>query len=151
MDISKDIQNIQNRNINNVKNDFSAFKDNLLKLDTQNNLINSVNNFKNRNQQKNKAQILSLRNDLNTVRRQIEIAENDSLIKNDFINILQFVFLYLGIIFLILFGLTGSEYAMPLINILSIFFGWIFLKKVYNLMNRNKNRWTIFQFKAKIK
>jgi hypothetical protein len=151
MDISKDIQNIQNRNINNVKNDFSAFKDNLLKLDTQNNLINSVNNFKNRNQQKNKAQILSLRNDLNTVRRQIEIAENDSLIKNDFINILQFVFLYLGIIFLILFGLTGSEYAMPLIHILSIFFGWIFLKKVYNLMNRNKNRWTIFQFNAKIK
>jgi len=148
MDISKDIQNIQKRNIDGVKGFYTEFKDNLLKLDTQNNIVNSVNNFKIKNERKNKAQILALGNDINTVRRQIEISENDSLIKNDLINFLQVIFLYLGALFLILFGLNGSEYATPLIYILSIFFGWIFLKKIYNLMNRNKNRWTMFQFKS---
>jgi len=151
MEIDKDISNINNRNIPDVKRHFNAFKDELIKLDTHNNIINSVNNFKSENERKNKAQILSISNDINTVRRQIEISENASMIKYDFINILQVVLLYLGLVFLILYGLTGSIYMSPLIVILSVFFGWITLRKIFNTMNRNENRWTLYQFNPKVK
>ena len=151
MDIDKDISNINNSNIPDVKRHYRVFKDELIKLDTHNNIINSVNNFKSENERKNKAQILSISNDINTVRRQIEISENDSLMKYDFINILQVVFLYLGLLFLIIFGLTGSMYMTPLIVILSVFFTWITLRKIFNIMNRNTNRWTLYQFNPKVK
>jgi len=151
MDIDNDIGLIQNRNVEDLKTHYQTFKKELLKLDTHNNIINSVNRFRDGQLSTNEERLMSLDKDLNSTRRQVEISENSSIKKSDWINVLRYLFLYLAILFIVIYTLKANPYFMWIISGLTIITAFIVGKELYSFTQRDPNRWSVLKFKAKIR
>ena len=91
--IDKDILEIQNRKWNDVKQNYGEFESELMKLDTHNNMVSTINDFRNEKMDINEQKIMKIDKDLNTLRRQVEISQNSSLKKEDWIYFLRGSFL----------------------------------------------------------
>ena len=151
MDIDKDIQLIQSRNVEDLKTHYNTFKKELLKLDTHNNIISSVHRFREGQLNTNEERLMSLDKDLNSTRRQTEISENSGLKKSDWINVLRYFFLYLCLLFLTLFVLRGTAYLSIIVLSLTIITMYIIGSQLYSFTTRDPNRWSVIQFKTKIR
>jgi hypothetical protein len=151
MDIDKDIQLIQSRNVEDLKTHYNTFKKELLKLDTHNNIISSVNRFREGQLNTNEERLMSLDKDLNSTRRQAEISENSGLKKSDWINVLRYLFLYLCLLFLTLFVLRGTAYLSIIVLALTVITIYIIGSQLYSFTTRDPNRWSVIQFKTKIR
>ena len=134
MDIERDIQTMQNRNLDDLKPIYNTFKNEIFKLDTHN-----ENN------------LMSLDNDLNTTRRQVELSENSSMKKTDWINILRYFFLYLCVLFLVIFGLRQNVYFKWIVGAITIIAVSVIGAELYSFTKRDPNRWSVLQFNPKIR
>jgi len=148
--IDKDILEIQNRKWNDVKNNYSEFKSELLKLDTHNNMISSINEFRNDKMDSNENLLMSLDKDLNTMRRQVEISQNSSLKKEDWINFLRIFLLYIAIMYLLIFTLRNHPYFKWLSSIVTLILVFILGKQLWSFYNRDPMRWSVRKWNAKI-
>lgn len=151
MDIDKDIQLIQSRNVEDLKTHYNTFKKELLKLDTHNNIISSVHRFREGQLNTNEERLMSLDKDINSTRRQTEISENSGLKKSDWINLLRYLFLYLSLLFLAIFGLKGTAYLNIIVIALTVITIYIIGSQLYSFTIRDPNRWSVIQFKTKIR
>jgi hypothetical protein len=151
MDIDNDIRLIQNRNVEDLRTHYQSFKKELLKLDTHNNIISSVNRFRDGQLSTNEERLMSLDKDLNSTRRQVEISENSSIKKSDWINVLRYLFLYLAILCLVIFTLKANPYFMWIISGLTIITFLIIGTQLYSFTQRDPNRWSVLKFKTKIR
>lgn len=151
MDIDKDIQLIQSRNLEDLKTHYNTFKKELLKLDTQNNIISSVHRFRDGQLNTNEQRLMDLEKDINSKRRQVEISQNSSVKKLDWINILRFFFLYLCVLFLVIFGLRGNPYFNWIVSILTIIVLFMIGSQLYSFTQRDPNRWSVIKFKTTIR
>ena len=151
MDIERDIQTMQNRNLDDLKPIYNTFKNEIFKLDTHNNIISSVNRFREGQLNTNENNLMSLDNDLNTTRRQVELSENSSMKKTDWINILRYFFLYLCVLFLVIFGLRQNVYFKWIVGAITIIAVSVIGAELYSFTKRDPNRWSVLQFNPKIR
>lgn len=151
MDIDNDIRLIQNRNIEDLRTHYQSFKKELLKLDTHNNIISSVNRFRDGQLSTNEERLMSLDKDLNSTRRQVEISENSSIKKSDWINVLRYLFLYLALLCVVFFTLKTNPYFMWIISGLTIITVVIIGRELYSFTQRDPNRWSVLKFTTKIR
>jgi uncharacterized protein YhaN len=151
MDIDTDIGLIQSRNVEDLRTHYQTFKKELLKLDTHNNIISSVNRFRDGQLSTNEERLMSLDKDLSSTRRQVEISENSSIKKYDWINVLRYLFLYLAILFLVIFMLKSSPYFLWIVGILTIITVIIVGSQLYSFTQRDPNRWSVIKFKTNIR
>ena len=151
MDIDNDIRLIQNRNVEDLRTHYQSFKKELLKLDTHNNIISSVNRFRDGQLSTNEERLMSLDKDLNSTRRQVEISENSSIKKSDWINVLRYIFLYLAILCVVIFTLKANPYFMWIVSGLTIITFVIIGRELYSFTQRDPNRWSVLKFKTTIR
>jgi len=151
MDIDNDIRLIQNRNVEDLRTHYQSFKKELLKLDTHNNIISSVNRFRDGQLSTNEERLMSLDKDLNSTRRQVEISENSSIKKSDWINVLRYLFLYLAILCLVIFTLKTNPYFMWIVGTITIITAFTIGSELYSFTQRDPNRWSVLKFKTKIR
>ena len=147
--IDKDILEIQNRKWDDVKKNYAEFKNELMKLDTHNNMITSINSFRNEKMDANESKLMSIDKDLNTLRRQVEISQNSSLKKEDWIYFLRGTFLYIAIMFLLTFALRGHPYFKWLASGISLIALFVFGSRLWSFYNRDPMRWTIRKWTTK--
>ena len=127
-DITKNIFNLNELNVPNVHKSYSDFQKELLRLDTHNNLIKSVNKLRDDRIKKNNENINNLEADLITTRRQVEIIENRNFIKEELISTLKVLILIitLGVIINVYLKstsyYTGSTYLLIFITMLFLIF-----------------------------
>jgi Fic family protein len=88
-DIIRNINNLNDRNTPILQKSYNEFQNELIRLDTHNSLVGSVNQLREDRISKNKVNINSIDADLMTTRRQVEIIQNRNLIKEDIIYILR--------------------------------------------------------------
>jgi len=108
--VEKDIINVNERKLDDLKKDYNNFKKQMINLDNQNNLVSSVNRFNDKKMGLTQKQLSTLEKDLGTVRRQAEISQNASLKKEDLIDMLRALFGILAVITLITMFFRGSSY-----------------------------------------
>ena len=147
--IDKDILEIQNRKWDDVKKNYSEFKTELIKLDTHNNMISSINSFRNEKMDANEMTLMSIDKDLNTLRRQVEISQNSSLKKEDWIYFLRGTFLYFSIMFLLVFALRGHPYFQWLAAGVTLIALFLLGGRLWSFYNRDPMRWTVRKWSTK--
>jgi len=144
--IDKDINDIRNRKWEDLQKHYTDFKEQIVKLDTQNNIVSSVNRFRKTRLDDNENQLMGMEKDLNTIRRQIEINQNSSKKKTDFIYLLRATLLYLCIIFLLMFTLRGHPFFPYVAGGISFLMAIYVLKTLWSFWRRDPNRWQIYQW-----
>ena len=127
-----DILALTNRDLKTVSTDYSKFKEEIIKLDTHSNMINAADKFREKKLNYNENEITQLTKDTNTMRRQVEISQDSSKRKTDWIGILRLIFLYLSLVFLLLIFLRCGKILMILVFSLTI--SLYFLKSKTNII-----------------
>jgi len=143
-----DIEALLNRDLNSVSRDYSNFKEQIIKLDTHSNMINAADKFREKKLNYNETEITRLTKDANTLRRQVEISQDSSKRKTDWIQILRLIFLYLSLVFLLLIFLRCGKILMISVFSLTILFLIIIIMKLWNFTRRDKNRWDVIKWKV---
>jgi hypothetical protein len=146
-----DIEALLNRDLNSVSRDYSNFKEQIIKLDTHSNMINAADKFREKKLNYNETEITQLTKDANTLRRQVEISQDSSKRKTDWIQILRLIFLYLSLVFLLLIFLRCGKILMISVFSLTILFLIIIIMKLWNFTRRDKNRWDVIKWKVDTK
>ena len=141
-----DIIALTDRNLDSVSIDYSKFKDQIIKLDTHSNMINAADRFREKKLNYNENEITKLTKDSNTLRRQVEISQDSSKRKTDWIGILRLLFLYLSLEFLLLIFLRCGKILMVSTVILTLLFLIIIGTKLWNFTRRDKNRWDVIRW-----
>jgi hypothetical protein len=141
-----DILALVKRDLDSVSYDYAKFKDQIIKLDTHSNMINAADRFREKKLNYNENEITKLTKDTNTLRRQVEISQDSSKRKTDWIGILRLVFLYLSIEFLLLIFLRCGKILMVSTVILTLLFLIIIGTKLWNFTRRDKNRWDVIKW-----
>ena len=151
MDINTDIGLIQSRKVEDLKTHYGTFKKELLKLDTHNNIISSVNRFRDGQLSTNEERLMSLDKDLLSTRRQVEISENSSMKKTDWIYVLRFLFLYFAVLMLVIYTLRSNPYFSWIIGCLTLITAFTIGTQLYSFAQRDPNRWSVIKFQTKIR
>lgn len=141
-----DIKALLDRDLESVSNDYSKFKEEIIKLDTHSNMINAADKFREKKINYNENEITQLIKDTNTMRRQVEISQDSSKRKTDWIAILRLIFLYLSLIFLLLIFLRCGKILMISVFSLTLLFLIIIIMKLWNFTRRDKNRWDVIKW-----
>lgn len=141
-----DIEALLDRDLDSVSKDYSKFKEQIIKLDTHSNMINAADKFREKKLNYNENEITQLTKDENTMRRQVEISQDSSKRKTDWIGILRLIFLYLSLIFLLLIFLRCGKILMISIFSLTVLFLIIIIMKLWNFTRRDKNRWDVIKW-----
>jgi peptidoglycan hydrolase CwlO-like protein len=141
-----DIEALLDRDLDSVSNDFSNFKEEIIKLDTHSNMINAADKFREKKLNYNENEITQLTKDMNTLRRQVEISQDSSKRKTDWIGILRLIFLYLSLVFLLIIFLRCGKILMISIFSLTVLFLIIIGQKLWNFTRRDKNRWDVIRW-----
>ena len=141
--IDKDILEIQNRKWDDVKKNYNEFKTELLKLDTHSNMVSSISDFRNDKLDKNEQNLMKIDKDLNTLRRQVEISQNSSLQKEDWIYVLRGFFVYLAVMYILIFALRNHPYFPWISAIVSLFALFFVGSRLWSFYNRDPMRWTV--------
>lgn len=141
-----DIEALLDRDLDSVARDYSVFKDQLIKLDTHSNMITAANRFREKKLNYNENEITKLTKDANTMRRQVEITQDSSKRKTDWIGTLRLIFLYLSIEFLLLIFLRCGKILMISTVVLTLLFLIIIGSKLWNFTRRDKNRWDVIKW-----
>ena len=141
-----DIEALLDRDLDSVSKDYSKFKEQIIKLDTHSNMINAADKFREKKLNHNENEITQLTKDENTMRRQVEISQDSSKRKTDWIGILRLIFLYLSLIFLLLIFLRCGKILMISIFSLTLLFLIIIIMKLWNFTRRDKNRWDVIKW-----
>jgi hypothetical protein len=141
-----DIEALLERDLESVSKDYSAFKDQIIKLDTHSNMINAADRFREKKLNYNENEITKLTKDSNTLRRQVEISQDSSKRKTDWIGILRIVFLYLSVEFLLLIYLRCGKTLMVLTVCLTLLLFIVIGNKLWNFIRRDKNRWDVIRW-----
>ena len=142
-DITTNIFNLNNRNTPTLQRSYNDFQNELLRLDTHNSLVGSVNQLREDRIAKNKSNIHNLDADLMTTRRQVEIIQNRNLIKEDIISILKALFILIGLSVISYVYLDGSQYRQPVFYLLAIIALYYFGGKALSFLSRSANRWSM--------
>jgi hypothetical protein len=136
--------------IKSLDSQYSDLKNELIKFNVHNSLINSVNEMDNNYDSNNQRSINALDADLMTTRRQVEIVNNSSLIKEDVISVLKASFTLLSLAFINL-SLNKNEvyrkYVFYALIIIALIF---FSSKLLEWSIRHVNRWTIHNYPKQI-
>lgn len=143
IDIITNQNNLNNRNTHVLHKTYNEFQTELLRLDTHNALVGSVNKLREDRIKKNTVNINSLDADLMTTRRQVEIVQNRNLIKEDIIYILRAIFLLTSLTIIVLVYLEGTQYKKPMLYLLGIYALYYLGMKATSFMGRSANRWTL--------
>jgi hypothetical protein len=141
-----DIEALLDRDLDSVSNDYSNFKEQIIKLDTHSNMINAADKFREKKLNYNENEITQLTKDENTMRRQVEISQDSSKRKTDWIGILRLIFLYLSLVFLLLIFLRCGKILMISVVSLTVLFLIIIIMKLWNFTRRDKNRWDVIKW-----
>jgi hypothetical protein len=141
-----DIEALLDRDLDSVSNDYSKFKEQIIKLDTHSNMINAADKFREKKLNYNENEITKLTKDANTLRRQVEISQDASKRKLDWIGILRLIFLYLSIEFLLLIFLRCGKILMISTFTLTLLFLIVIILKLWNFTRRDKNRWDVIKW-----
>jgi len=141
-----DILALVKRDLDSVSKDYAKFKDQIIKLDTHSNMINAADRFREKKLNYNETEITKLTKDANTLRRQVEISQDSSKRKTDWIGILRLLFLYLSIEFLLLIFLRCGKILMVSTVILTLLILIIIGTKLWNFTRRDKNRWDVIKW-----
>ena len=141
-----DIEALLDRDLDSVNNDYSKFKEQLIKLDTHGNMINAADRFREKKLNYNENELTNLSKDANTLRRQVEITQDSSKRKSDWIEILRLIFLYLSLQFLLLIFLRCGNTMMVSTIVLLVLFLIIIGIKLWNFTRRDKNRWDVIHW-----
>jgi hypothetical protein len=141
-----DIEALLDRDLDSVSNDYSKFKEQIIKLDTHSNMINAADKFREKKLNYNENEITQLIKDTNTLRRQVEISQDSSKRKTDWIGILRLIFLYLSLVFLLLIFLRCGKILMISTLVLTLLFLIIIGQKLWNFTRRDKNRWDVIKW-----
>jgi len=142
-DITTNIFNLNTRNTPVLQKTYNEFQNELLRLDTHNNLVGSVNRLREDRIAKNRVDINSLDADLMTTRRQVEIIQNRNLIKEDVIYILRALFVFSSLFVIAYVYLEGTQYKQYSLYALGIAALYYFTSKLSSFMSRSANRWTL--------
>lgn len=141
-----DIEALLDRDLDSVSTDYAKFKDQIIKLDTHSNMINAADRFREKKINYNENEITKLTKDTNTLRRQVEISQDSSKRKTDWIGILRLIFLYLSIEFLLIIFLRCGKILMVSTVVLTLLFLIIIGTKLWNFTRRDKNRWDVIKW-----
>lgn len=142
-DITTNIFNLNNRNTPILQKSYNDFQNELLRLDTHNSLVGSVNQLREDRITKNRNNIDNLDADLMTTRRQVEIIQNRNLIKEDIIYILRSLFVFIAITVIAYVYLEGTAYRQPALFIIAILAVYYFGGKALSFLSRSSNRWSM--------
>lgn len=148
--VETDIINVNERKLDDLKNNYNNFKKQMINLDNQNNLVSSANKFNDKKIISSHNQLSSLEKDLGTVRRQAEISQNASLKKEDYIDILRTLFGILALITLITLFFKTNAYYIYFVGIIAVVGVSYILKLLFGFFYRDPNRWTVTQWKTDI-
>jgi hypothetical protein len=143
IDITKNIFNLNKRNTPILQKSYNDFQNELLRLDTHNSLVGSVNQLREDRINKNRANINNLDADLMTTRRQVEIIQNRNLIKEDIIYILRALFVFIAVTVIAYVYLQGTPYHQPVLYLLGILAAYYFGSKGLSFLSRSSNRWSM--------
>lgn len=141
-----DIEALLDRDLETVSKDYSVFKEQIIKLDTHSNMINAADKFREKKLNYNENEITQLTKDENTMRRQVEISQDSSKRKTDWIGLLRLIFLYLSLVFLLLIFLRCGKILMISVVSLTVLFLIIIIMKLWNFTRRDKNRWDVIKW-----
>jgi len=147
-DITTNIFNLNNRNTPTLQRSYNDFQNELLRLDTHNSMIGSINQLRDDRITKNKSNINNLDADLMTTRRQVEIIQNRNLIKEDIISILKALFVLVGLAVISYVYLEGSQYREPVLYFLAIISVYYFGSKGLSFLSRSSNRWSMTNWRG---
>lgn len=142
-DITTNIFNLNNRNTPILQKSYNDFQNELLRLDTHNSLVGSVNQLREDRINKNRNNINNLDADLMTTRRQVEIIQNRNLIKEDIIYILRALFVFIGVTVISYVYLEGTPYRQPALFAIAILAIYYFGGKGLSFLSRSANRWSM--------
>lgn len=142
-DITTNIFNLNNRNTPILQKSYNDFQNELLRLDTHNSLVGSVNQLREDRIDKNRNNINNLDADLMTTRRQVEIIQNRNLIKEDIIYILRALFVFIGVTVIAYVYLEGTPYRQPALFVVAILAIYYFGGKGLSFLSRSANRWSM--------
>jgi hypothetical protein len=148
-DVTTDIFNINSRNTDNLKQSYDEFQKELIKLDTHNNMVGSINRLREDRIEKNQNTIGGLDADLMTTRRQVEIIQNRNLIKEDVIDILRMTFVLLSALCIVIVYVPGDAYkkwGKILLGLYAVYYYGNFLLSYFR---RSNNRWTLINWQGK--
>lgn len=142
-DITTNIFNLNNRNTPVLQKSYNDFQNELLRLDTHNSLVGSVNQLREDRIDKNRVNINNIDADLMTTRRQVEIIQNRNLIKEDIIYILRALFVFIGVTVISYVYLEGTVYRQPVLFALGAIAIYYFGGKALSFLSRSANRWSM--------
>jgi len=142
-DITTNIFNLNNRNTPTLQRSYNDFQNELLRLDTHNSLVGSINQLRDDRIVKNKNNINNLDADLMTTRRQVEIIQNRNLIKEDVIYTLRGLFVLVGATVISYVYLEGSPYRESVLYFMGIISLYYFGRKGLSFISRSANRWSM--------
>jgi hypothetical protein len=142
-DIIRNINNLNDRNTPILQKSYNEFQNELIRLDTHNSLVGSVNQLREDRIAKNRVNIDSIDADLMTTRRQVEIIQNRNLIKEDIIYILRALFVFTAITIISYVYLAGTEYRQPAMIVIGVAAIYYFGGKALSFLSRSANRWTL--------
>lgn len=148
--VETDIINVNERKLDELKKDYNNFKQQMINLDNQNNLVSSVNRFNDKKIVVTENQLYSLEKDLGTVRRQAEISQNASLKKEDYIDMLRALFGILAVTTLITMFFKGNNYYKYFVGIVGLVGFLYIIKLLFGFYYRDPNRWNVTQWKTNI-
>jgi hypothetical protein len=148
-DIIRNINNLNDRNTPILQKSYNEFQNELIRLDTHNSLVGSVNQLREDRIAKNRVNIDSIDADLMTTRRQVEIIQNRNLIKEDIIYILRALFVFIAITIISYVYLAGTEYRQPAMIVIGVAAIYYFGGKALSFLSRSANRWTLQNWSGK--
>jgi hypothetical protein len=147
--VETDILNVNDRRLEDLKNNYNIFKKQMVNLDNQNNLVSSVNKFNDKKMMSTTQQLSALEKDLGTVRRQAEISQNSNLKKEDWIDFLRALFGILAVCTLITMFLKDNQFYAYFVGIFGSLGLFYLLKLLYGFYNRDPNRWNVSRWNTK--
>ena len=134
---------IDERRLGTLELNYQKLRNELLELDTHGNFVSKINQHRDKQINRMDKDIYHTRNNIMTLRRQTEIAENSFLKKDDILYILRTTFLYLTLIALIVMFLPTSQFFNFFIIVLTVAYVLYLAYNYFSFRSRDKNRWTV--------